>query len=74
MLPAAGSIAMRIAQVLIVNALGLVAGSIWIRIERRMDDPIMRKRINSGSDRFFEQEAERERKVVLSNSLDLDDF
>jgi hypothetical protein len=53
--------------VIMVIAIRLVAmsiGSIWVWAERRARSPIMEERINSGSDRFFQEEAEREKQIV----------
>jgi hypothetical protein len=47
-------------------------GSIWVWAERRVRPPIMKERINSGSDRFFQEEAEREKEIVTGGGSDLD--
>lgn len=60
---------------IVVIAMRLITmsiGSIWVWAERRAKAPIMKERINSGSDRFFAEEAEREKEIVTSNGSDLD--
>ena len=47
-------------------------GSIWVWAERRARAPIMKERINSGSDRFFQEEAEREKEIVIGEGPHLD--
>jgi hypothetical protein len=47
-------------------------GSIWVWAERRAKPPIMKERINSGSDRFFQEEAEREKEIVIGEGPRLD--
>jgi hypothetical protein len=61
--------------VIVVIAMRLVAmstGSIWVWAERRARAPIMKERINSGSDRFFQEEAEREKEIVTGGGPQLD--
>jgi hypothetical protein len=61
--------------VILAIAIRLVAmslGSIWVWAERRARPPIMKERINSGSDRFFQEEAEREKEIVTRSGSDLD--
>ena len=60
---------------ILVIAMRLVAmsiGSIWVWAERRARAPIMKERINSGSDRFFQEEAEREKEIVIGEGPHLD--
>ena len=49
-------------------------GTLFVWIDRLTNDPIMSKRINKGSDRFFDEEAEREREIVVKGRAELSDF
>jgi hypothetical protein len=58
--------------VIVMRLVTMSIGSIWVWAERRARAPIMRERINSGSDRFFQEEAEREKEVVIGEGPHLD--
>ena len=51
-------------MVIAIRLVAMSIGSIWVWAERRARPPIMKERINSGSDRFFQEEAEREKEIV----------
>jgi len=55
-----------------IRLVAMSIGSIWVWAERRARPPIMKERINSGSDRFFQEEAEREKEIVTRSGSDLD--
>ena len=68
------TIAARIVGVVVANVIGLSMGSIFVWFDRRTDSPIMKRRINKGSDKFFADETERQKEIVLRNRLEFDDF
>jgi len=69
------SIAARILGVIVGGFVAMGMGTLFVWIDRLTNDPIMSKRINKGSDRFFAEEAEREREIALSKGrIELSDF
>jgi len=59
-------------MVIVIRLVAMSIGSIWVWAERRARAPIMNERINSGSDRFFREEAEREKEIVIGDGPDID--
>jgi hypothetical protein len=57
----------------IVGVLSLFFGSMPVWFEQRTDDPIMKQRINKGSDRFFLDQEERDRQTVYEDAMLVDD-
>jgi hypothetical protein len=51
----------------------IVGGAIWVWIDRRTDDPVMKHRINEGSDRFFAEQEKRDMRTLFGEMVDADD-